>query len=76
VQGAPAVPRIINAEGLKRRGFSPEDIKAIQFAFKTLYKKKLSLADAILELKKQAEKNPHVKVLYESVAHANRNIVR
>jgi len=76
VQGAPAVPRVINAEGLKRRGFASEDIKAIQTGFKTLYKKKLSLADATAELKKLAETNEHVKVLYESVAHAKRNIVR
>ena len=76
VQGSPAVPRIVNAEGLKRRDFSPENIKAIQSAFKTLYKRKLALADALVELKQQSEANPVVLPLYESVANANRNIVR
>ena len=76
VQGSPAVPRIINAEGLKRRDFSNDDIKAIQVAFKTLYNRKLPLAEAIAELEKQSEANPVVKPLYESVANAKRNIVR
>lgn len=76
VQGAPAVPRIVNAEGLKRRNFSSDDIKAIQVAFKTLYKRKLPLADALIELKQQAEANAVVQPLYDSVANAKRNIVR
>ncbi len=76
VQGSPAVPRIVNAEGLKRRGFSAEDIKAIQIAFRTLYKKKLSLTDALTEIAHQAEAHPVVQPLYDSVANAQRNIVR
>lgn len=76
VQGAPAVPRVVNAEGLKRRNFSNEDVKAIQSAFKTLYKRKLSLADALVALKTQAEANAVVKPFYESVANSKRNIVR
>lgn len=76
VQGSPAVPRVVNSEGLKRRDFSSTDIKAIQVAFKTLYKRKLPLAEALVELKKQSEVNSVVKPLYESVANAKRNIVR
>lgn len=76
VQGSPAVPRVVNTEGLKRRDFSGEDIKAIQVAFKTLYKRKLSLADALVELERQSSVNPVVKPLYDSVANAKRNIVR
>ena len=76
VQGIPAVPRIVNAEGLKRRDFSAGDIKAIQTAFKTLYKRKLALSDALVELRAQSRANPAVTPLYESVANARRNIVR
>ena len=76
VHGAPAVPRVVNVEGLKRRQFSAADIRAIQTAFRTLYKRKLSLADALTEIRQQMEAHPVVKPLYDSVASAKRNIVR
>ena len=75
-QGCPAVPRIINSEGLKRRGYSAEDIKAIQKGFKVLYKRKLSLADALIELEKQVAINDVIRPLYNSVANAKRHIIR
>lgn len=44
--GSPAKPAGINAEGLKRRGFSPATIRGIRQAFKTLYRSGLGLAEA------------------------------
>ncbi len=44
--GSPAKPAGINAEGLKRRGFSPTAIRAIRQAYKALYRSGLTLADA------------------------------
>ena len=75
-QGNPAKPRTINAEGLKRRGFAEEDISALLRAFKTLYKRKLSLTDAIDELTDQAKENSSVSVLLESVVQSQRGIIR
>ncbi len=37
-QGYPTIPRGINAEGLKRRGFTPEAINAIKQAYRAVYK--------------------------------------
>lgn len=76
VQGAPAIPRIVNAEGLRRRGFSGEDVKQIQLAFKTLYKRKLSLSDAVEKIQLQMEKYPIVAPFYDSIVNAKRSIVR
>ncbi len=44
--GSPAKPAGINVEGLKRRGFSAEAIKALRDAFKTLYRSGLTLTEA------------------------------
>lgn len=49
-QGQPCIPRGINSEGLKRRGFEKQTILAIRRGFKTLYKQQLPLEQAITEL--------------------------
>lgn len=47
VSGNPAVPHGINTEGLKRRGFSNETIRAIKNAYKKLYLSSERLEHAI-----------------------------
>ena len=46
VSGNPAEPRTINREGLKRRGFSPDDIALVNKAYKILYRRGLQLVEA------------------------------
>ena len=41
--GYPAKPRGSNSEGLRRRGFSPDEIAAVRRAYKTLYRARRSL---------------------------------
>jgi len=48
-------PRGINAEGLKRRGFSPERIMQIRRAYKTLYMSGLPLNEARQQLAQDGE---------------------
>ena len=48
--GQPATPHSVNAEGLKRRGFSAEQIRNIRNAFRVLYRSGLKLADAEAQL--------------------------
>jgi len=50
VAGAPAAARSINMEGLKRRGFSREEISMLSKAFKIIYRRGLTLEKAIEEL--------------------------
>jgi UDP-N-acetylglucosamine acyltransferase len=74
--GSPAEPRSINTEGLKRRGFSAEAIMQIRRAFKTLYKKGLSLDDARAEIAVQGRSVPELRVLAEFLDHPGRGIIR
>jgi UDP-N-acetylglucosamine acyltransferase len=76
VGGNPLAPYGVNAEGLKRRGFTPESIAALKTAYKTLYKSGMLLAEAKAELEKQARDVPEVRALVEFLATASRGIVR
>jgi UDP-N-acetylglucosamine acyltransferase len=76
VSGAPAEAKTINAEGLSRRGFSKNDIKVIQKAFKAVYRKNLLLAEALLELKELVKQCPAVQFLIDSIESSTRGIVR
>jgi UDP-N-acetylglucosamine acyltransferase len=76
IAGNPTAPYGINAEGLKRRGFTPEAIAALKRAYKTLYKSGLTLADARAELARQAETAPEVRPLLEFLEASTRGIIR
>ncbi|MBK9624548.1 MAG: acyl-ACP--UDP-N-acetylglucosamine O-acyltransferase [Rhodocyclaceae bacterium] len=74
--GNPAEPRGINAEGLKRRGFSAEAIAAIRHAFKTLYRKGLLLDDAKSAIAEEAKTCAELLPLSEFLQHSGRGIIR
>jgi UDP-N-acetylglucosamine acyltransferase len=76
VAGQPTAPYGINAEGLKRRGFTPEAIAALKKAYKTLYKSGLTFADAKAEIEKQAAESPEVRALADFLATSTRGILR
>ena len=75
-QGYPATPHGMNSEGLKRRGFSAESIKALRSAYKTLYRQNLTLAEALTELEAQPDPEGTLAVLIESIKAASRGIIR
>ncbi|MBC6904703.1 acyl-ACP--UDP-N-acetylglucosamine O-acyltransferase [Saccharophagus sp. K07] len=76
VAGAPAAARNINVEGLKRRGFTKEDIAALSHAYKTLYRRGLTIDEALVELQEQALHNAHIQTLIDSLKASTRGIVR
>ncbi len=76
VQGYPAKPHGTNNEGLRRRGFSAEDILAVRRAYKTLYREGRSLDDAKSALADAAATSPVLRPLVEFLAAAGRGIVR
>lgn len=76
VNGAPAQAKTINAEGLKRRGFAKEDIERLQSAYKTIYRKQLTLSEALSELESQDDQGGTLKVLIDSLRSSKRGIVR
>jgi len=74
--GYPAKPHGTNSEGLRRRGFTPEDVRTVRQAYKTLYRDGLSLDDAKAALARAAAATPVVAPLVEFLATAGRGIVR
>ena len=64
----PARPYGINAEGLKRRGFTAATITRLKRAYKTLYKSGLTLEQARRELARQVEDCPEVQVILDFLA--------
>ena len=74
--GNTAEPHGINAEGLKRRGFTPEAIGAIRSAYKVLYKDGLGLDAAKAELRERARSHPEVGVMVEFLERSRRSIIR
>jgi UDP-N-acetylglucosamine acyltransferase len=71
-----AVPRTINAEGLKRRGFSLERIRSIKQAYRTVFMSGKSLADAKVELAESAIESEDVKLMLDFIESSKRGIVR
>jgi UDP-N-acetylglucosamine acyltransferase len=76
VMGQPAEPRGINSEGLRRRGYTAAQIRAIKEAFRLLYRSGMKLADAVAELKTRAEVHPELQLMVDSIDRSGRSIVR
>jgi UDP-N-acetylglucosamine acyltransferase len=74
--GNPAEPRAINAEGLKRRGFSADAVAAIKRAYKTLYKSGMSLDDARAAVATESAAVPQLALLVDFLAAPGRGIIR
>jgi UDP-N-acetylglucosamine acyltransferase len=74
--GNPASPHGINVEGLKRRGFSEEDIQALRRAYKQVYKSGSTLAEALAALAPEASERPALGLLHQFLSSPGRGIVR
>lgn len=74
--GPMARPIGINAEGLKRRGFTPEAIAGLKEAYRTLYRRGLGLEEAKRELEAQAKACPPVRDILDFVARSKRGVIR
>lgn len=74
--GYDAQPHGINAEGLKRRGFSPESILEIKRAYKVLYRNSLTLEEAKLELAGMKGRCSEIGLLTDFLDISTRGIIR
>ena len=74
--GRPAVPRGINAEGLKRRGFSHDQISNVREGYRVLYRHGLKLEEAVEILEERAETQEEIAALLESVRTSSRGLIR
>jgi UDP-N-acetylglucosamine acyltransferase len=74
--GQPAEPHSVNAEGLKRRGFTPEQILNIRRAYRTLYRSGLKLAAALDKLEESARTQDEIRPFVDFIRRSTRSIVR
>jgi UDP-N-acetylglucosamine acyltransferase len=64
----------INKEGLKRRGFSPEVIRALHQSFRELLKSRLSKQEALEKLEPLCREFEEVDEFVNFVKHSKRGI--
>jgi len=74
--GMPAKPYGTNSEGLRRRGFSAEDLQAVRRAYKTLYREGRTLDEARSRIAAAAETAPVLRPLAVFLAEPGRGIIR
>ena len=74
--GNTATPFGINAEGLKRRGFTPDALMALKRAYRTLYKSGLMLDEARGKLEEEAKTHPEIQPILDFLAVSRRGIIR
>ena len=73
--GSPAEPRTINREGLKRRGFTADQIALANQAYKLLYRRGLQLDESIKAIAKLGD-DPAIKMFLTSLENSTRGIIR
>lgn len=78
--GNPAEAQGINAEGLRRRGYTPERISLVKQLHRTLYRRGLTLAAARSEIESLRSQHPEsaadITMMLDFLAAAERGIVR
>ena len=74
VSGHYAKPFGLNTIGLQRRGFGDETIKQLKRAYKIIYRNGLTVAEALLELKKM--QSQEVDCLIQFIQTSNSGIIR
>ena len=76
VRGNPAKPFGINVTGIKRLGYSKESIEALRSAYRSIYRKKLTVEEAIEELKGLRKEYEEVDLFLNSIEKSTRGISR
>ena len=74
--GNRAAPAGINSEGLRRRGYTAEQITEIKRAYKLLYRQGLSLEEACAEIVARASTRPELQAFVDFFPTATRGLIR
>ncbi len=75
-EGNRAIARGINSEGLKRRGYSAEQILAIKRAYKLLYRAGVSYDEAVASIREAALSESALQPFIDFFALSSRGILR
>ena len=76
VSGRPVEPRGINAEGLKRRGFSAEQLRNLRAAYRTVFREGLKLNEALAILDARVGEQPELAPFVDSLRASTRGVAR
>ena len=76
VSGEKAKAKGVNTEGLKRHGFTSEQVQNVRRAYRTLYRSGLSLEEARQKLAGMAEESEEIAPMVEFLTHVERGIIR
>lgn len=72
--GNKAIPVGLNSVGLRRRGFGDEELKILKRAYRTIFRKKIPLKEALTQLEESYKGNKHIENLIEFIKSSNRGI--
>lgn len=75
VGGHPAEPHGINSEGLRRRNFSAESLRALKLAYRLLYLSKLGREAALARIRELGQAHPELLQLADFIVASKRGIV-
>jgi UDP-N-acetylglucosamine acyltransferase len=76
IAGQPPEPHGINAEGLKRRGFTADQLRNLKDAYRVLYRSGLKLVEAQQQLAALSGGQPELRLILEFLEHSDRSILR
>ncbi len=76
IAGEPARYSGLNKVGLKRRGYTEEEIQSFSDAYRIVYREGLQTEDAVAKLEKEFKKNKKVALITEFLKRSKRGIVR
>jgi UDP-N-acetylglucosamine acyltransferase len=76
VSGYYAKPFGLNTVGMQRRGFAAETILCLRRAYKIIYRKGLTINQAVEQLSEMLEVCPDVKMFIDFITDSSRGIVR
>ncbi len=76
VFGTPAEAAGINLVGLQRRGFSAETVLNIKRAYRLIYRKGLTVKNALIELQAMIAECPDIQMFIDFIQSSERGIVR
>jgi len=76
VSGEKARARGVNTEGLKRRGYSSEQIQQVRRAYRVLYRSELPLEEARVKLDEMAAEHDEIKPWVEFLDSTEKSFIR
>lgn len=76
ISGRPPRPRGINAEGLKRRGFTAAQVRNIREAYRIVYRNGLGQEEALAELRRRVPEQPELADFIATIERSRRGLLR